>query len=214
MRNVIYLTINLKDPETSSLALDITASSLDLKAKSTTTEEEYALHIDFFKEIDESSIRQTITGSHIFLVLVKKDLDEAYWPRLTKDKIKYRNIRTDFDKWVDEDEQDEKPDEALNGMDDLQGFSQDNLDFSALAKQFGGAGDAGSGKSGPSQFGDFSGVTENDFSSSGDEEEEEGDEDEDEDEEGDEEHSHAHTHTHDSEHGASHSHEHGHSHSH
>ena len=84
LRNIVYLTINLKDPETSSLKLDITNDSLDLKAKSTTTEEEYELHVDFFKEIDASSVRQTVTGSHIFLVLVKKDLDEEYWPRLTK----------------------------------------------------------------------------------------------------------------------------------
>lgn len=92
---------------------------------------------------------------------------------MTKEKVKYRNIRTDFDKWVDEDEQDENADEVVDGMDDLQQFSQNNLDFSELAKQFGGAGDAGSGKTGPSQFGDFSGVSEHDFSSSGDEEEEE-----------------------------------------
>lgn len=192
----------MKDVESSALQLEITSNFLDLKAKSSTTEEEYALHIEFYGEIDESSIRQTLTGSHIFLVLIKKDLNEEYWPRLTKEKVKYRNIRTDFDKWVDEDEQDEKAEEPINGMDDLQQFSQNNLDFSQLAQQFGGAGDAGFGKSGPGQFGDFSGATENDFSSSGDEDED--------DEEGDdEEHGHSHTHSHDGD-----SHEHGHSHSH
>jgi hypothetical protein len=30
-----------------------------------------------------------------------------YWPRLTKDKGKNARIKTDFSKWVDEDEQDE-----------------------------------------------------------------------------------------------------------
>lgn len=209
MRNVIYLTVNLKDVESSTLELEVTSTFLDLKAKSTTSDEEYALHIDFFKEIDQSLIRQTLTGSHIFFVLTKKDLDEEYWPRLTKEKVKYRNIRTDFDRWVDEDEQDEKADEPLNGMDDLQQFSQNNLDFSQLAKQFGGAGDAGLGKSGPSQFGDFSGVTENDFSSSGDDDEDE------EEEEETSEHSHSHSHgDHSHEHGHSHSHGDGHSHSH
>ncbi len=59
----------------------------------------------------------------------------------------------------------------MPGMPDL-GDMQNNLDFAELAKQFGGKGDAGFGKSGPSQFGDFSKMTENDFSSSGDEEEE------------------------------------------
>lgn len=167
LRNLIYLTINIQDPDQESLKLDITNSGLKLSAKSTTVDEEYNLSIDFYKEIDASSVRKTITGSHIFLVLIKKDLDEEYWPRLTKEKIKYTNIRTDFDKWVDEDEQDEQEaeDDPMAGM-DMQDFSKNNLDFSEIAKQFGGAGLPGQGGSGPSQFGDFN---ENDFSSSGEE---------------------------------------------
>lgn len=190
------------------MVLDVTSSSLDLKAKSSTSEEEYDLHIDFFKEIDVSSIHKTITGSHIFFILVKKDLDEEFWPRLTKEKVKYRNIRTDFDRWVDEDEQDEQdPADELAGMGGMPGMpgmggmggmpgmpgmggmggmggipGMENLDMAALMKQFGGAAPG----------------NENDFSSSGDEEE--GDE---------EEHGHSHTHDHD------HDHDHdGHSHSH
>lgn len=242
LKNIIYLTINVKDPQQESLVLDITDSKLDLKAKSTTSEEEYDLHIDFFKDIDASSIHQTITGSHIFIIAVKKDLDEEYWPRLTKDKIKYRNIRTDFDRWVDEDEQDEEEPAnefagmegmggmpgmggmggmpgmpgmggmpgmpGMGGMGDLDAFSKNNLDFSELAKQFGGMGDAGDGKSGPSQFGDFSGAKENDFSSSDDENDDGDDDDNDNEHEG---HSHAHSHTHGD---GDHHHEHGHSHSH
>lgn len=205
-KNIIYLTINVKDPEQSTLVFDISDTSLDLKAKSTTTEEEYDLHIDFFKEIDASSVRQTITGSHIFVVLEKKDLEEEYWPRLTKDKIKYRNIRTDFDRWVDEDEQDEVEAEDLSGMGgmadmagmggmgDMAGLGgmggmggMGDFDISQLAKQFGGAGAPNFGSSGPSQYGDFSGADENDFSSSGNE-------DDDEDDDGGHEHGHSHSH--------------------
>lgn len=197
------------------MKLDITDASLDLKAKSTTYEEEYDLHIDFFKEIDASSVRQTTTGSHIFLVLVKKDLDEEYWPRLTKDKIKYRNIRTDFDRWVDEDEQDEQVEEDLSnmgglgdmagmggmgGMPDMSGMGgMGDFDISQLAKQFGGAGAPNFGASGPSQFGDFSNGDENDYSSSGND-------DDDEVEDGEEhDHDHGHSHSHGDE-GHSHSH--------
>lgn len=202
-KNIIYLTINVKDPEQSTLVFDISDTSLDLKAKSTTTEEEYDLHIDFFKEIEASSVRQTITGSHIFVVLEKKDLEEEYWPRLTKDKIKYRNIRTDFDRWVDEDEQDEVEAEDLSGMGgmadmagmggmgDMAGLGgmggMGDFDISQLAKQFGGAGAPNFGSSGPSQYGDFSGADENDFSSSGNE-------DDDEDDDGGHEHGHSHSH--------------------
>lgn len=222
----------MKDPEPSTLDLKITDSSLLIKGKSSTSDESYELNINFFKEIDSSSVRKTITGSHIFFIIVKKDLNSEFWPRLTSEKVKYRNIRTDFDKWVDEDEQDEKDDSAMDqmagmegmggmpgmegmgdmsellkgmgggaggagGLPDLQSFSKNNLDFSELAKQFGGKGDAGAGKSGPSQFGDFS---EANYSSSGNEEED-GDD--------DESHSHGHSHSHaqgDEDHSHSHSH--------
>lgn len=46
------------------------------------------------------------------------ELKIEYWPRLTKDKAKLQFLKTDFDKWVDEDEQDaadevEMPDVSL-----------------------------------------------------------------------------------------------------
>ena len=39
----------------------------------------------------------------------KKDKQAEYWPRLTKEKVKNAFIKTDFSKWVDEDEQDGVP---------------------------------------------------------------------------------------------------------
>lgn len=226
----------MKDPEPSTLDLKITDASLSIKGKSTTSDEEYELNINFFKKIDASSVKKTVTGSHIFFIIVKKDLDAEFWTRLTSAKVKFRNIRTDFDKWVDEDEQDEEDDSAMDqmagmegvggmpgmggmggmgdmshllsgmgggaggpgGLPDLGAFSKNNLDFSELAKQFGGKGDAGLGKSGPSQFGDFS---EANYSSSGNEEE---DDDQD---EASHDHGHSHSHAHGDE-GHSHSHSH------
>ena len=48
------------------------------------------------------------------MVLRKKNKQADYWQRLTKEKIKTPYIKTDFSKWVDEDEQDE----AAGGADD------------------------------------------------------------------------------------------------
>lgn len=39
-------------------------------------------------------------------MLRKKELKQEYWPRLTKEKPNRNWIKTDFSKWVDEDEQD------------------------------------------------------------------------------------------------------------
>jgi len=46
-----------------------------------------------------------LTSRALVLNLRKKDLEHEYWPRLTKDKLKSPYIKTDFSKWVDEDEQ-------------------------------------------------------------------------------------------------------------
>ena len=56
------------------------------------------------------------------LVIRKKDLKSEYWPRLTKEKVKNAFLKTDFSKWVDEDEQDgeavvpEDLDPGMGGM--------------------------------------------------------------------------------------------------
>lgn len=43
------------------------------------------------------------------MILRKKAARAEYWPRLTKEKVRNQWIKTDFSKWVDEDEQDEVP---------------------------------------------------------------------------------------------------------
>lgn len=56
------------------------------------------------------------------LVIRKKKKQSEYWPRLTKEKVRNAFLKTDFSKWVDEDEQDsvvdipEEP-EPMGGMD-------------------------------------------------------------------------------------------------
>ena len=56
-------------------------------------------------------------------MLRKKEKKLEYWPRLTKDKLPF--VKTDFDKWVDEDEQDgaEKlDDDGFDGMGGMPGM--------------------------------------------------------------------------------------------
>ena len=52
----------------------------------------------------ESSKR--LTSRSFYLILRKKEHKAEFWPRLQKTKQKSNFIRTDFSKWVDEDEQD------------------------------------------------------------------------------------------------------------
>ncbi|CAL9728426.1 co-chaperone protein Sba1p [Monosporozyma unispora] len=154
-KNYILLTISITDCE--DPVLDIQPTYLDLTAKSKghvgdEVIHEYKLHIDFYKEIvPEKTLHKKANGQHYFLKVFKKDLEIEYWPRLTKEKIKYNNIKTDFDKWVDEDEQDEVPEEnEMPGMDALGAGAgagaggAGGMDFAEMLKNMGGAG-AGAG---------------------------------------------------------------------
>ncbi|ODV78235.1 HSP20-like chaperone [Suhomyces tanzawaensis NRRL Y-17324] len=151
-KNVIYLTIQVVDPVNTKL--DLTSSSLKLTADSSDKSKHYDLSIDFYEEIDEENSRKnTDSGSHIYLVLRKKTPKEEFWPRLTKEKLKYHYIKTDFDKWVDEDEQDEEPEKEddMANMMNLGGGAggpggpggPGGLDFASMMGGAGGAGGPG-----------------------------------------------------------------------
>ncbi|CCD27254.1 Hsp90 cochaperone SBA1 NDAI_0K00630 [Naumovozyma dairenensis CBS 421] len=150
-KNYILLTISIPDCEDPQVSIN--EDSLDLTATSKghvgdEQEHTYKLHIDFYKKIDpasKDSITKVANGRHFFAKLIKQDLETDYWPRLTKEKIKYSNIKTDFNKWVDEDEQEEEEElpmgmggGAPGGVDMsemLKGMDMDalkNMDMSAL----------------------------------------------------------------------------------
>lgn len=143
-KNIIFLKVRLVDP--ADLKIDLKSSSLDITAKSES--QDYNLHIDFYAEIDEKESHYHVAGSHIAFVLRKKEKKSEYWPRLIKEKAKYHYIRTDFEKWLDEDEQEAAPPES--------GFDPSNMDLASLAKQYGGKGDPANGSTGPSEYGDVS----------------------------------------------------------
>ncbi|KAK9476637.1 putative Hsp90 binding co-chaperone Sba1 [Lipomyces japonicus] len=140
-KNLIYLTIRAEDvakPE-----IDLTETKLTYKGTSASGKE-YSLELEFFENIDvENSTRHT-TGIGSFLILRKKESKAEFWPRLIKDKRKFHYIRTDFDKWVDEDEQETAP------ADDFSQYGN-GLDFSSLQSDFGSAlGGLGGDAGGPS----------------------------------------------------------------
>lgn len=121
-KNLLYLTIQVVDA--TNIKIDLTSNSLEFKSDTSDSNKHYDLKIDFFDEIDtDHSKRNTESGSHVYLILRKKKSQEEYWPRLTKDKLKYFYIKTDFDKWVDEDEQDEQPEaeDDMSGMANMMG---------------------------------------------------------------------------------------------
>merc|ERR1711939_1070188 len=135
-------------------------------------------------ELEDGYTLEFPNDERLFITVPKKELKIEYWPRLTKDKAKLQFVKTDFSKWVDEDEQDaaediEMPEDPMGGMGAQMGMGgaggmqmpnmglgggAGGLDMEALLKQFGG----GAGGQMP------------DMSSFGAEGDEDGDEDDDE----------------------------------
>jgi hypothetical protein len=96
------------------MKLDLKPTGLTFTGHSDTLKKTYHLELEFFAEIDDKASKTNHTGKNVEIKLQKKDLDEAYWPRLLKEAKKVHFLRTDFDKWVDEDEQNEAGEEDFS----------------------------------------------------------------------------------------------------
>ena len=84
--------------------------------------------LDFYSEIDVDNSKTNHSPRDVEFVLRKKELKGEYWPRLLEDSKKMHFLKTNFDKWVDEDEQDGAPDEdvaGMGGMPDMAGMGGD-----------------------------------------------------------------------------------------
>jgi len=148
-KNVVYLTVNLTEIDEKSLEYKLTPTGLTFKAKTGSGPQEYTFAIDFFGEIVPEESTKRLTTRALTAVLRKKEIKAEFWPRLTKDKAKLLYVKTDFSKWVDEDEQDGEP---------VKGFDDDfDGGFGAGGAGFGGAGGAGFGGGGGGM--DFGGAT-------------------------------------------------------
>jgi len=121
-KNFIYLTISVPDVQPTNLKLDLKSQSLTFSGHSDSLKRSYHLELEFFAEIDEKESKINHTAKNVELVLRKKELKEEFWPRLLKDSKKVHFLKTDFDKWVDEDEQDEAPEDDLGNMGGMGGM--------------------------------------------------------------------------------------------
>jgi hypothetical protein len=146
-KNFIYLTISVPDVPPSNLKLDLKPTGLTFTGHSDTLKRTYSLELEFYGEVDVDESKINHTARDVEMKLRKKELDESYWPRLLKEAKKVHFLKTDFDKWVDEDEQNEAAEEdfsnfgGMGGMPGMGGMGGGGdfggIDFSKLG---GGAG--------------------------------------------------------------------------
>lgn len=158
-KNFVYVTIVVPNVPKDNLKLDIKDQSVTFTGHSDTLKRTYHVELELFGVVDPDKTKIHHTDMKIEIKLQKKELKEEYWPRLLKDSKKVHFLKTDFDRWVDEDEQDEAADEDFSkfgdmaglpgmggmggGMGGMPGMGGDfgNIDFSQLGGPVGGADD-------------------------------------------------------------------------
>jgi len=136
-KNVIYLTITAADLHPETRKVEITPTAIDFYGESKTRK--YGVKLELFAEIDPAQSTKHFSNRGVEFQLRKKEAKDEFWPRLLKESKKLQFVRTDFDKWVDEDEQDEAPaEENLAGGPGADAGDFGGLDFSKLGGGGGG----------------------------------------------------------------------------
>jgi prostaglandin-E synthase len=185
----LYITIALSDVKDETI--DLTDSELHFKG--TSEDKPYEVNIKFYQPIDSKNTESTYkvlprsVQMHVMKVVKEEDKDddeEEFWPRLLEDKTLEKNqVKIDWDRYVDEDEEEEGFDtsnleggmgmggpggmpgmggpggmpgmEGMGGMPGMEGMGgMGGMDMEALMKQMGGMG----GMGGMPDMGDMAGM--------------------------------------------------------
>ncbi|GMF40956.1 unnamed protein product [Phytophthora fragariaefolia] len=106
-KEALYVTVDLPDVKDEKVSLD----SKSLTFRGTSNGQLYEVKLELFKEVDvehKDSIWAK-TDRNLHFHIVKKNQDDEFWPRLLADKLLEKtNVKVDWSKFVDEDEDEEQ----------------------------------------------------------------------------------------------------------
>lgn len=68
---------------------------------------DYAVQLDLYGKVNAEGSKISAGGRNVFLA-IQKETEGPHWPRLAKEKTKLRNVHCDWNKWKDEDEEEEE----------------------------------------------------------------------------------------------------------
>ncbi|BFY98597.1 hypothetical protein BsWGS_01637 [Bradybaena similaris] len=115
-KDKLLLTIQLENCNNPTITFK--DNSLHFHGKGGATNTEYEVLLEFYKEIDPDTLKSHNTGREILFFIPKKQSAQGFWPRLLKDSKKAHYLKTDFNKWKDEDDSDSEANEDFN-LDDM-----------------------------------------------------------------------------------------------
>ncbi|KAI3733084.1 hypothetical protein L1987_64301 [Smallanthus sonchifolius] len=122
--DLVFMTIDLPDAKDVKLKLE-PEGKFYFSATSAADNIPYEIDIDLYDKVDVNASKASV-GSRNIMYLVKKE-ESKWWSRLIKQEGRTPVfIKVDWNKWVDEDEQDEKVAGADMEFDDVN-FSSLNL---------------------------------------------------------------------------------------
>lgn len=131
----VFVSVQLGDITEEQIKLE--TGSLSFKANS--QGKVWETLIEFNSNIIPEESSQKNLGREFLFELRKKD-PGPFWPRLIKDTKKQQNIKVDFNRWKDED--DESEDEGMGGMGGMGGGKYDDASLEDMMQQMGtGAGE-------------------------------------------------------------------------
>ncbi|XP_012270719.1 prostaglandin E synthase 3 isoform X2 [Orussus abietinus] len=128
--SILFVTICLEDCKDPTIKVE--PEKIYFKGIGGTERKLHEVTINLYKEVDPEKTIQSPKGRNIELVLTKKE-EGPYWPRLTKESKKFHWLKSDFNKWKDEDDSDDVP------------YSE-GRDFEEMMRQMGGLGGSGDRK--------------------------------------------------------------------
>ena len=119
-KNLILMTMEISNVKNEKIQL--TENKLVFDGKGGNDKFDYHVDLEFYAPINSDESKQHVAPRAIYLQLKKKE-EGPFWPRLLKDTRKQPFVRTDFSRWIDEDEDED---------DTKDKFNFDNMDFSSL----------------------------------------------------------------------------------
>ena len=105
----LLITVDVRDCENEEVELK--ENSFRFKGKS--GDKHYECDIELLDQVDVEQSKWNKTGLMVQIILFKKNTDAAFWKRLAKDDKKNNFIVVDWNKYVDEDEEEEEGQKGL-----------------------------------------------------------------------------------------------------
>ncbi|KAI1731803.1 SGS domain-containing protein [Ditylenchus destructor] len=116
----IYLTLEVKDMKISEMS----ANGNKFKFRGIKEAEEYEADLELYGDLKGDELRQTVGDCRIELIIPKESTE--WWPRLLKNQTKIPWIKVDFEKWKDENEENDEESDANSFFQQLYRNADDN----------------------------------------------------------------------------------------